>query len=172
MDNNQGTGWYRLVILMGLVVLALGLSGCKQKMVGKFVGRTELHSTSYETGSFAQNTLKSEDVTATLIQGRTSSQFDLSFEDKSGLRCTLEVTNRNDEDSNTDNDNELNARIVNKSGESCEVREQNGKVQTAKVTNASGGTAVSEGAHTSFIIELQSADSKTNYKFSFEGNRK
>ena len=153
---------------LGLLILAASLSAaCGSKPGGSYVGQAQLHIKSYETGSYAASDEAAERVVATLA-GKSASEFYLSFDEKSPLRCRLLVVNKNLEDNDTGNDKELEVRLPG-AVQRCDVKDKSGKVQSAKIIDMVGGAGDQA---SNFLIRLEAeGGSGTMYEFSYRGNR-
>lgn len=164
--NKSRASLLKLPLFLISVLLILCVSACGSKLAGTFVGPMKLHSVSYATGSYVANDETSENVTATLAS-KSSYQYNLTFDEKSPLKCQFLLDNRNLEDNNPDNDGELTVRGT--VGQSCELRDKNGKMQSVKVVSIEGGTIPSLDVR--FSIKLTDEGSTISHEFTFEGKR-
>ena len=152
---------------LSLLILAASLSAaCGSKLDGSYVGQAQLHTTSYETGSFAASDESADNVVATLTT-KSASEFYLSFDDRGPLRCKLLVANRNLEDNDTGNDNTLEVRLLS-AVQQCEVKDKSGKTQTAKIIDRVGGAG---DQMSNFRIRLEAeVGSENRYEFTYRGS--
>lgn len=152
-----------------MLALAASLTtACGSKLDGSYVGQTQLHVKSYDTGDYAADDETADGVVATLAT-KSASEYYLTFDEKSPLRCKLLVANRNLEDDDTGNDRELRVRLLSWN-EKCDVRDKGGRVQSAKVIDMVGGAGDQA---SNFLIRLEAEGGSTNrYEFSYRGSRR
>jgi hypothetical protein len=159
----------RLPILLALVLLSVFLSACKEKNEGTFVGQVKMRDNTFNAeGNYANPEVKVDNVTLILAPspGKDSLSYLLSFDEKSPIKCSLEVTDEDWEDEYV-----MGVQLNGDSTQTCEVRDEKGNVQTAKVTNVSSRLLTYEKSTGSLSIDLQGVKSG-RYKFEFEGVRK
>lgn len=159
----------RLTILLALVLFSVFISACSEKNEGTFVGQVKLQDTTYNAaGNYANPEVKVDNVTLILAPspGKDSLTYILSFDEKSPIKCSVEVIDRNWED-----EFEMSVKLSGGSTQTCEVRDEKGNMQTAKVTDIGGRLLTYEESGASLSIKLQGIKSGS-YDFEFKGERK
>ena len=167
--NKQNAPPLGLPILLTLVLLSAFISACSEKNEGTFVGQVKMRDNTFNAeGNYANPEVKVDNVTLIIAHssGKSSLSYVLSFDEKSPIKCSLEVTDHDWEDEFV-----MSVQLSGDSTQTCEVRDEKGNVQTAKVTSVSSRLLTYEKSTGSLSIELQGVKSG-HYKFSFEGVRK
>lgn len=167
--NQPNVMTLRFPILLTLVLFGLFISACKEKNEGTFVGQVKMRDNTFNAeGNYANPEVKVDNVTLTIAHssGKDSLSYVLSFDEKSPIKCSLEVTDRDWEDEFV-----MSVQLPGGSTQTCEVRDEKGNMQTAKVTNLSGRLLTYEKSTGSLSMDLQGLKSGY-YKFEFKGERK
>jgi hypothetical protein len=147
----------RLPVFLAIALLVLLVSACGSKLAGTFVGGAKVSGGGYGLDEYIG------DVTVTLTN-KDSTEYYLTFGKNSPLQCKLLLDNMNSEDNNPDNDKDLSFRRI-RGDDTCELRDKNGQVQTAKINSISGGRQLD--GYLSLDIDL--AASPTGFRFSYQG---
>ena len=155
--NQPGASLLRLPVFLAMALLFLFASACGSKLAGTFVGNAKVYGGGYGIDETISN------VTVTLTN-KSSSEYYLTFGEKSPIQCKLLLDNMNMEDENKDNDEDLLIRRV-RENDNCELRDKNGHVQTAKIKSIDGGR--SRDGYLTLVITLESTPSYFN--FSYQG---
>jgi len=153
--NQLYTSLFRLPVF--LIVLVLLAVACGPKLAGTFVGGATVSGGGYNLDEYIA------DVTVTLTN-KDSTEYYLTFGENSPIQCKLLLDNMNSEDNNPDNDGDLLIRRI-RGNDTCELRDKNGKTQTAKVSSISGGRAPD--GYLSLGLTLETTP--TYFNFSYQG---
>lgn len=167
--NIQNVTSLRFPILLTLVLFSVFISACSEKNEGTFVGQVKMQENTFNAaGNYANPEVKVDNVAMILAPspGKDSLSYILSFDEKSPIKCSLEVTDRAWEDEFV-----MTPQLSGGSTQTCEVRDEKGNMQTAKVTDLIGRLLTYEDSTGSLSINLTGKNSGS-YKFSFEGKRK
>lgn len=148
---------FRLPVFLAIALLVLLASACGSKLAGTFIGGAKVSGGGYAFDEYIG------DITVTLAN-KDSTQYYLTFGENSPIKCKLLLDNMYSEDNNPDNDKDLSFRRI-REGNTCELREKNGQVQTAKINSISGGRQLD--GYLSLDIDL--AASPTGFRFSYQG---
>jgi hypothetical protein len=147
----------RLPLFLSMALLVLLASACGPKLAGTFVGHATVSGGGYTRDEFVDN------ITV-ILANKDSTEYYLTFGENSPIQCKLLVDNMNSEDNNPDNDDDLLIRRI-RGNDNCELRDKDGKVQSAKVSSISGGR--SPDGYLSVGVTLESTP--TYFDFAYQG---
>lgn len=158
--NQLSVSLVRVPVFLVVATVFLFASACGSKLGGTFVGGATVSGGGYRLDEYIG------DVTVTLTN-KDSTEYYLTFGKNSPLQCKLLLDNMNSEDNNPDNDKDLSFRRI-RGDNTCELRDKNGQVQTAKINSISGGRQLD--GYLTLVITLEATP--TYFNFSYQGQPK